>query len=100
MDKTFLEILCDVINKTSNINFEVDADKANQWADELREAAIKEFFDWKYLCDSVSYSDTTAYTLGDYLRVGNYITNLDKIRKTIPHEPGDGNYGTNTSLCV
>ena len=82
----FERLLDDVIAKASNINVFVDKSMFEKWAAELKAAAVKDFFNWKYLHDGVDYTTNTAYTFADYLRVGNYVTNLENIKKTIPSE--------------
>lgn len=86
-EPTAYELLFDsIIAKASCINTDITFETFHKWMDDLKQAAVKDFFDWKYLCDGVSYTKNTAYTFGDYLRVGNYVTDIKKITDTVPDE--------------
>lgn len=85
-EPTAYELLFDSIIAKAGLNTEITLETFYKWKDELRQAAVKDFFGWKYLHDGVSYTKDTAYTFSDYLRVGNYVTDLKKIVDTVPDE--------------
>ena len=86
-EPTAYELLFDsIIAKASCINTEITLETFHKWADDLKQAAVKDFFDWKYLHNGVSYTKNTAYTFRNYLRVGNYVTDIKKITDTVPDE--------------
>ena len=86
-EPTAYELLFDnIIAKASCINTDITLETFHKWMDDLKQAAVKDFFDWKYLHDGVFYTKNTAYTFGEYLRVGNYVTDIKKIMDTVPDE--------------